>query len=122
MKFLIDMPLSPGLAVWLVSVGHDAVHASDIGMFRAPDREIMARAVLEGRSVVTADLDYPALLAMSGATAPSVILFRNGNWSDQEVIARVTTVLASLTDIELAESMIVVDRNRVRRRRLPLGN
>jgi predicted nuclease of predicted toxin-antitoxin system len=26
-KFLIDMPLPPALAHWLVSQGHDAVHA-----------------------------------------------------------------------------------------------
>lgn len=27
MKFLIDMPLSTGLAIWLVQQGHDAAHA-----------------------------------------------------------------------------------------------
>lgn len=35
MKFLIDMPLSPALAVWLVRQGHDAVHALEVGLSRA---------------------------------------------------------------------------------------
>ena len=32
MRFLVDMPLSPALAVWLVERGHDAVHAAAIGL------------------------------------------------------------------------------------------
>jgi predicted nuclease of predicted toxin-antitoxin system len=30
MKFLVDMPPSPGLAQWLRDKGHDAVHANDL--------------------------------------------------------------------------------------------
>lgn len=48
MKFLIDMPLSPTLATWLKQQGHDALHASEIGLHRAPDSEIMKRAQGEG--------------------------------------------------------------------------
>jgi hypothetical protein len=61
-KFLVDMPLSPTLARWLVDEGHDAVHASDIGMERTPDAEIIDCAKREGRTVITADLDYRRLL------------------------------------------------------------
>lgn len=32
MRFLVDMPLSPELAKWLVRQGHDAVHALEGGM------------------------------------------------------------------------------------------
>jgi len=30
-RFLIDMPLSPNLVMWLAAKGHDAVHTSTIG-------------------------------------------------------------------------------------------
>jgi predicted nuclease of predicted toxin-antitoxin system len=56
---LIDMPLSPALAVRLADRGHDAVHAAHLGLDRAADSEIMARAKSDGRTIVTADLDYP---------------------------------------------------------------
>jgi predicted nuclease of predicted toxin-antitoxin system len=43
-KFLVDMPLSSGLARWLIDRGHDTLHASEIGMERASDAEIIDRA------------------------------------------------------------------------------
>ena len=121
MKFLIDMPLSPDLADSLQSQGHDAVHASAIGLGRASDTEIMARAAVERRTVVTADLDYPRLLALTGATGPSLILFRGGDWSEAEVTARMASVLVGLNEVDLAQSILVVERNRLRRRRLPIA-
>jgi len=81
----------------------------------------MARAVDEARTVLTADLDYPRLLAVARASEPSLILFRNGNWSEAEVRTRLGEILATLTEADIARSIIVVDRNRVRRRRLPIG-
>lgn len=82
MKFPVDMPLSPRLATWLRQQGHDAVHAADFGLHRAPDIEIPARARYEARTDVTAHLDHPQLLALSRATEPSVIMFRDGDWSE----------------------------------------
>lgn len=120
MKFLIDMPLSPALVPWLHSRGHDAVHASALGLDRAPDPEIIARARLEGRTIVTADLDYPRLLAIAQATAPSLILFRDGEWSEAEVFARFADTIATFDDCDIADSIIVVERDRLRRRKLPL--
>jgi hypothetical protein len=50
-----------------------------------------------------------------------LILFRNGNWSEAEVRTRLGEILATLTEADIARSIIVVDRDRVRRRRLPIG-
>jgi len=119
-NFLVDMPLSPTLAQWLKAQGHDAVHASHMGLDRASDVEIMARAVQESRTIITADLDYPRLLAVARATGPSLILFRGGDWSDAEIITRISDVLAGVSETEIAHSILVVERGRVRRRRLPI--
>jgi predicted nuclease of predicted toxin-antitoxin system len=120
-RFLVDMPLSPTLAAWLTDRGHDAVHAADLGLHSATDAEILVRAKSEARTVITADLDYPRLLALARVSEPSVILFRDGDWSEADVIARMDEVLASLTEADIAHSIVVVDRDRVRRRRLPIG-
>jgi len=119
-KFLVDMPLSPALAAWLREEGHDAVHALELGLQHAPDIEIMARAQGERRTIVTADLDYPRLLALARSAEPSLILFRDGNWSEADVVTRLREVLQVLSDVDIAQSIIVVDRDRVRRRRLPI--
>ena len=63
MKFLVDMPLSPELAVWLSQQGYNAIHALELGLGRASDITILDRARSEKRIVITADLDYSRLLA-----------------------------------------------------------
>jgi predicted nuclease of predicted toxin-antitoxin system len=92
-----------------------------LGLNRARDVDILARAKQEHRTIVTADLDYPRLLALAQATDPSLILFREGDWSDADVIVRMGEVLRALPAAEIAQSIIVVERDRVRRRRLPIN-
>ncbi|HEX9666623.1 MAG TPA: DUF5615 family PIN-like protein [Thermodesulfobacteriota bacterium] len=120
MKFVVDMPLSPQLAVWLTRQGHDAVHALELGLDRASDITILERARNEGRVVVTADLDYPRLLALAKAERPGLILFRGGNYTEQEVVELISRALEKISTEELASSIIVIEKSRIRRRRLPL--
>ena len=120
MKFLVDMPLSPELAAWLREHGHDARHAAEVGLDRAANSDIMALAHEEGRTIVTADFDYPRLLALGHRSAPSLILFRDGHWSELEVIKRMSEILRMLAPAEIETSIVVVERNRIRRRRLPI--
>jgi predicted nuclease of predicted toxin-antitoxin system len=115
------MPLSAGLARWLRNLGHDAVHAGDIGLARAANDQILDEARRQRRTILTADLDYPRLLAQARAAEPSVILFRDGEWSDDQVNQRMSDVLASMSEAEIEESIVVVERDRIRRRPLPLS-
>jgi predicted nuclease of predicted toxin-antitoxin system len=119
-RFLVDMPLSPNLAAWLREQGHDAVHAVELGLNHAADVDIMTRAKQEARTIITADLDYPRLLALARVTDPSLILFRDGDWSEADITARMRDILRTLAAADIAQSIIVVDRYRVRRRRLPI--
>jgi predicted nuclease of predicted toxin-antitoxin system len=114
------MALSPALAQWLASQGHDAVHASTINLALAPDTVIMARAKQEGRIVVTADLDYPRILALTAADGPAVILFRDGVWNDSQAINRLSDAMAIIPEAELSKSLVVIEKSRIRRRGLPL--
>ncbi|NSW84561.1 MAG: DUF5615 family PIN-like protein [Syntrophothermus sp.] len=120
MKFLIDMPLSPGLARWLINHGYNAVHALEIGLDRVSDAVILERARKERRVVVTADLDYPQLLASSHAAGPGLILFRGGNYSEAEALYYLRKVLAAISPGVLCKSIVVIEKNRIRCRRLPL--
>jgi len=119
-KFLSDMPLSPLLADWLKARGHDAVHAIHLAMDRSPDSEILERARKDQRVVITADLDYPRLLAITRAEGPGLILFRGGNYSDQETFEGMDRVLETITPEDLANSIVVIEKQKIRRRPLPL--
>ena len=89
-------------------------------MERASDAEILEHAKHERRTVITADLDYPRLLVLAGAIEPSLILFRGGDWSEIDVMKRMEDLLRAVSEVEIAHSILVVDRNRLRRRRLPV--
>lgn len=120
MKFLIDMPLSPALATWLGQQGHDAVHAQQIGLSRSADSVILERAKGEQRVVVTADLDFPRLLALAEAEGPGLILFRGGNYGEEEALDRLRIALERVPERELPHAIVVIEKHRIRKRRLPL--
>ena len=114
------MPLSPVLAVWLKSLGHDAAHACELELAQAPDFEILEQARREKRVIVTADLDFPRLLALAQSTGPGLMLFRGGNYAEQESVDRLRTALAVIPNDQLPHSIVVIEKGRIRQRRLPL--
>jgi len=114
------MPVTPQAVAHLQAKGHDAVHASAIGLGAKPDSDILDRARAEDRIVITADLDYPRLLAILKVDRPGVILFRGGSYSDAEMLALLDRVLAQVDSLRLDCSITVVDQHRIRRRSLPV--
>lgn len=76
MKFLLNMNLPRELGKRLHRDGHAYRHAADIGLSRAEDTEIIREAVKSKEVILTHDLDYGDLLAFSGDTEPSVVIFR----------------------------------------------
>jgi len=120
MRFLVDMPLSPELAAWLARNGHDAVHAGELGLQQASDMTILELARNERRVVVTADLDFSRILASIRAAQPGLILFRGGNYSEEESVERLQRVLEIVAHEDLPHSIIVIEKRRIRRRSLPV--
>jgi predicted nuclease of predicted toxin-antitoxin system len=120
LKFLVDMPVTPQAVAHLEAKGDDALHASTAGLATEDDSVILERAGIDDRIVVTADLDYPRLLALLKADRPGVILFRGGSYSDAEMLALLDRVLAQSDTLELERSITVVDQHRIRRRSLPI--
>jgi predicted nuclease of predicted toxin-antitoxin system len=90
-------------------------------MERASDAAIIKRGVDDDRTVVTADLDYPRLLALTGAAKPSLILFRSGDWSEEAIVTAMARLLGEMTPNEIEATIFIIDHNRIRRRRLPIG-
>jgi predicted nuclease of predicted toxin-antitoxin system len=121
MKFLLDMPVSLLLLDVLKAHGHEGVHAYQIGKDRTPDDELLDLARRERRVIITADLDFPRLMALSLAEGPGLVLFRGGNYSDSEMCDLLARVLQKVPPETLENSVCVVDRKRIRVTRLPFG-
>ncbi len=79
MKFLSDMGISPKAVMFLRSLGHEAVHLHELHLDRMTDSEIMTKARNEGMVILTHDLDFSDLVASSGSSLPSVVVFRLRN-------------------------------------------
>jgi len=120
MKALLDMQVSPGLASVLAKRGHEGVHASQMGLGTSPDEDLLGYARAHGMIVVTADLDFPRLMALSESKGPGVLLFRGGNYSEREMADLLSRVLDEVGEEVLERSICVVDRRRIRITSLPL--
>jgi predicted nuclease of predicted toxin-antitoxin system len=76
MKLLIDANLSPKILEPLRQAGYAVQHVADVRLLTASDEEIFDHAGRGGLVVVTADSDFPMLLAVRAAQAPSVVHLR----------------------------------------------
>ena len=64
---------------WLNSHGHDATHLRDEGLQRLPNGDIFEKAIAESRVIVTFDLDFGEIVALSKGRKTGVILLRLRN-------------------------------------------
>jgi predicted nuclease of predicted toxin-antitoxin system len=120
MKLLLDQGLPRSAAGLLSAAGVDTVHVGEIGMSRAEDRAILAQGQAENRVVVTLDADFHTLLALSSATAPSVIRLRLEGLKAPGLVVVLEKVLEEWgEELELG-AVVTVDASRSRMRRLPL--
>lgn len=90
------------------------------GLHDAADYVILEEARKNGRVIITADLDFPQLLAMSKSNAPGIILFRGGNYNEREMRDLLIRVFENVKEEHLSGSVTVVDKTRIRRTSLPI--
>ena len=121
MRFLIDNNLSPLLAENVKAAGHDAVHIRDLGLEAATDLVVLDQARSQDRVLVSADTDFGALLARSGATSPSVLLIRRllGRRAAEQA-ALIQANLPPVAEDLAAGAIVVLGDDWLRVRRLPL--
>jgi predicted nuclease of predicted toxin-antitoxin system len=110
------------LAGLLTNAGYNSVHLRDYGIQSADDVDVLERARVEGRILISADSDFATLLALQEAAQPSFILFRQSDAVTAEQYAGL--LLANLTAIssDLERGCVAVfRRDRVRVRLLPIA-
>jgi predicted nuclease of predicted toxin-antitoxin system len=120
-RFLADINISPRTVEALTLQGWSIVRVSAFLPQTAPDTEILALAYREGFAIVTQDLDFSTLLALSGESQPSLITLRLSR-SDPETMTRKLLELALYPlDQKLSEGVaITIEDSGIRFRRLPL--
>ena len=110
MRFLADMGIGLEVISALRAEGHDAFHLTERGLKRLADDKILELAAAEVRIVLAHDLDMGRLLAISAATAPSVISFRLSDMRPANVLRHLRhTIVAFLPELEQGAVVSVTD-------------
>jgi predicted nuclease of predicted toxin-antitoxin system len=67
MRFLADMGIALRIVQWLRAAKHDALHLRELSLGKLADQEIFDKAAVEQRIILTFDLDFGEILALSRA-------------------------------------------------------
>lgn len=121
MRFLVDNSLSPRLAAELRTRGHDAIHLRERTRPDVPDEVVFELASVEDRVVPAQDTDLGTIVAARGTTKPSVVLIRRREKSTEAVLAALLLCIDRVASDLGADAVVVIEDERVRVRRLPIG-
>lgn len=122
MRLLLDANLSPSLVAGLGAAGFDAVHVGDVDLLTATDAAILDFAQEQRLVVVTADSDFSAMLALGGASGPSVIHLRSvAELSPDAHQQLLVDNLANVLDDLESGGIVSLSPARLAVRRLPIG-
>jgi predicted nuclease of predicted toxin-antitoxin system len=100
--------------------GWDVIRSSELLSPKAPDQEILACARETGRDLLTQDLDFSALLALSGMDRPSLVTVRMSTSEPEILTARLLEAEPLLASTLPEGCAITIEDSAVRVRKLPI--
>ena len=119
-RLLLDQGLPYTSASILNTSGWDVVHTHDVNLSQASDAEILSFAVENDRICVTLDADFHTILAVNKMIKPSVIRIRQEGLKAQDVASLLERALPKLSDDLAQGAMITIQKDIVRKHRLPI--
>ena len=120
MKLVLDQGLPRSAVTLLIARGFGTVHVGEIGLAAATDASLIERARNDGRTIVTLDADFHALIALEGTSSPSVIRIREEGLKGLELAELVVrTVDLCRADLD-SGAVVTVRGDSVRVRSLPV--
>lgn len=119
-RLLLDRGLAQSTAEFLRSLGHDALHLRDEGLQRLPDERIVIKAQLEGRTIITHDLDFGRIVALSGEIVPSIVTLRLSDMTPAVFNDALRVVLDDAARSLEGGALVTVTDAGIRIRKLPV--
>jgi predicted nuclease of predicted toxin-antitoxin system len=119
-KLVVDMNLSPRWVEYLAEHGFVAVHWLTVGAPDAKDVEIIEFARANDYVVLTNDLDFGAILAVTKGAKPSVVQIRANDVRSEAIGEQVVLALGQVESELVAGALVTILPERTRLRILPL--
>jgi predicted nuclease of predicted toxin-antitoxin system len=120
LRLLADVHISPLTVAALRLQGYDIVRTTDLLPATAADAEILELARVEGKVILTQDLDFSMLVALNNYGLPSLITLRLSSARPDVVAQKLLDVLHTV-ETELTEgAAITISDDSVRVRKLPI--
>lgn len=115
------MNISPKWVEALASHGHETVHWSSVGRPDASDSDIMAWAKVHDYVVMTSDLDFGEILAITKDSLSSVIQLRDSRNDPTTMLPLVLKALAKCAADLTRGALVSIDQQHSRLKLLPLS-
>jgi predicted nuclease of predicted toxin-antitoxin system len=119
-SLLLDQGLPRSAVAGLIAAGWKAVHVCDIGMSRASDEQRLEYAKNHNFCCVTLDADFHTLLAVSNASAPSVIRIRREGLNGTALANLLLAIRPKIDRQVVKGAMVTVTETAIRIRSLPI--
>ena len=118
---MADLHISPWTVEALRCAGYDISRVTDVLPATASDQQILTMARHHGAALITADLDFSALIVLAGVVGPSVVSLRLAHPTPDR-ITRVLRDTLPRIERELEQGAIVsIDETSFRVRHLPIS-
>jgi len=119
-RLLLDQGLPHTTVKHLDNSSWDVQHVSDVGLSLSSDREILNAAQKDSRTVVTLDADFHTMLALDGASTPSVIRIRREGLKGKELAELLSVIWPKIEENVIQGAMVTVTENSIRIHNLPV--
>jgi predicted nuclease of predicted toxin-antitoxin system len=114
MKIKLDENLPSGLAISLVSLGHDVHTVGQEGLTGHSDHELWGTAQRESRFLITQDLDFADLRGFAPGSHHGILLLRLSKPSRISLLARVAEIFESEDVAGWAGCFVVATESKIR--------
>ena len=119
-SILLDQGLPRSAASVLRDEGWDVLHTGDIGLSRSTDKQILEYAQREERVIITLDSDFHTILALTNASAPSVIRIRLESLRGHGLAHLIKKIWPKIEPQVKKGAMVTVTESGIRIRNIPL--
>jgi predicted nuclease of predicted toxin-antitoxin system len=119
-RLLADVHISPKTVGDLQKQGYEIMRSSEVLPANAPDINILEFARTENWVVLTQDLDFSMLVALSRYSQPSLITLRLSSAKPDIVTQKLLDVLPQVEEALQEGSAITIQDESIRIRKLPV--